>query len=249
MSKGKKRLRFMGYNLTKPQHNTIVSLIEMTAGRYGVHKKDFRSEGEFMAVIERLTGLYRSPLENLIEAAVRISKSVRSEGLEWRNAKMADVTSEEVHAILASAPKVKIRKATSLKRAFASSKSVVGRPSVSMKDAFYKSWEWRTLRMEVLKEHGRACQCCGAAPGMKDASGDPVRICVDHIKPLSKFWELRLDQSNLQILCDECNQGKGNWDQTDFRKPDEPDEWICADDGIDPALIHQLTDLTTGKLQ
>lgn len=123
------------------------------------------------------------------------------------------------------------------------------KPDAAMKDAFYKSWEWRTLRMEVIKEHGRACQCCGAAPGMRDAAGDPVRICVDHIKPLSKFWELRLDRSNLQILCDECNQGKGNWDQTDFRKPDAPDEWIIEDDGIDEALIHQLTDFGTGKLQ
>lgn len=125
----------------------------------------------------------------------------------------------------------------------------VSAPNSASKDAFYKSWEWRTLRMEVIKEFGRECQCCGAAPGMKTASGDPVRICVDHIKPLSKFWELRLVRSNLQILCDECNQGKGNWDQTDFRKPEAPDEWIIEDDGIDESLIHQLTDFTTGKLQ
>jgi 5-methylcytosine-specific restriction endonuclease McrA len=125
----------------------------------------------------------------------------------------------------------------------------VSAPNTASKEAFYKSWEWRTLRMEVLKEHGRACQCCGAAPGMKAASGDPVRICVDHIKPLSKFWEMRLDRSNLQILCDECNQGKGNWDQTDFRTPVAPDEWIVEDDGIDDALIHQLTDPGTGRLQ
>lgn len=122
-------------------------------------------------------------------------------------------------------------------------------PTVSTKDQFYKSWEWRTLRMEVLKEHGRACQCCGAEPGMKTASGDPVRICVDHIKPLSKFWHLRLDRTNLQVLCDECNQGKGAWDQTDFRKPEAPDEWIIEDDGIDQAILHQLTDPTTGRLQ
>lgn len=122
-------------------------------------------------------------------------------------------------------------------------------PSVSTKDQFYKSWEWRTLRMEVLKEHGRACQCCGAEPGMKESSGDPVRICVDHIKPLSKFWHLRLDRTNLQVLCDECNQGKGAWDQTDFRKPEVPDEWVVEDDEISPAIIHQLTDPTTGRLQ
>lgn len=103
--------------------------------------------------------------------------------------------------------------------------------------------------MEVLKEHGRACQCCGAEPGMKTASGDPVRICVDHIKPLSKFWNLRLDRTNLQVLCDECNQGKGAWDQTDFRKPEVPDEWIIEGAEVNQAILHQLTDPTTGRLQ
>lgn len=89
-----------------------------------------------------------------------------------------------------------------------------------VKNAFYKSWEWRTLRMEVLKEHGRRCQCCGATPDAKTVNGRNVTIVVDHIKPLSRFWHLRLTKSNLQVLCDECNQGKGNWDETDYR-PDE----------------------------
>lgn len=114
-------------------------------------------------------------------------------------------------------------------------------PAASTKEEFYKSWQWRTLRMEVLKEHGRACQCCGAEPGMKDAAGDPVRICVDHIKPLSKFWHLRLDRKNLQVLCDECNQGKGNWDQTDFRPVAAPDEWIVEGDDVDQAILNQLS--------
>lgn len=90
-------------------------------------------------------------------------------------------------------------------------------PSVERKNEFYKSWEWRTLRMEVLKERGRTCECCGATPADKTPSGEKVRIVVDHIKPISLFWNLRLTKSNLQVLCDECNQGKGNWDQTDYR--------------------------------
>lgn len=113
-------------------------------------------------------------------------------------------------------------------------------PSVSSKEQFYKSWEWRTIRMEVLTQHGRACQCCGAEPGMKTAAGEPVRICVDHIKPLSKFWHLRLDRTNLQVLCDECNQGKGAWDQTDFRKPEAPDEWVIEDAEISHAIAAAL---------
>lgn len=90
-------------------------------------------------------------------------------------------------------------------------------PAFRRKDNFYRSWEWRTLRMEVLREFGAACQCCGAKRGDLAMDGQPVRICVDHIKPLAKHWELRLERSNLQVLCDECNQGKGAWDETDYR--------------------------------
>lgn len=121
-------------------------------------------------------------------------------------------------------------------------------PAFSEKDQFYKSWEWRKLRMQVLKLQGRTCQCCGATPKDRDMGGNPVKIVVDHIKPISKFWGLRLRRDNLQVLCDECNQGKGNWDETDFR-PSAPDEWVTTDEDLDPALVHQLTDHTTGRLQ
>lgn len=79
-------------------------------------------------------------------------------------------------------------------------------------DAFLEGYEWRRLRMEVLKEQGARCQCCGATPK------DGVRMHVDHIKPRRKFPELALEKSNLQVLCEVCNHGKGNWDQTDWRK-------------------------------
>lgn len=88
---------------------------------------------------------------------------------------------------------------------------------VTGKDLFYKSWEWRTLRMQVLKESDGRCQCCGAGRNDLAMSGEPVRLCVDHIKPISRYWSLRLEKTNLQILCDECNQGKGAWDETDWR--------------------------------
>lgn len=85
------------------------------------------------------------------------------------------------------------------------------------KAEFYQSWEWRTLRVKVLQQYGARCMCCGATPGHETVGGEPVMIVVDHIKPLSKRWDLRLDRSNLQVLCQECNQGKGAWDETDFR--------------------------------
>ena len=78
-------------------------------------------------------------------------------------------------------------------------------------DAFLASYEWRRARMQALKTHGPRCQCCGATP----ATG--ATINVDHIKPRRLFPHLALEQSNLQILCQECNHGKGNWDMTDWR--------------------------------
>lgn len=86
-------------------------------------------------------------------------------------------------------------------------------------DAFLLSAEWRRLRMLVITKRGARCECCGASP--KD--GVTV-INVDHIKPRRLFPQLALVESNLQILCAVCNHGKGNWDQTDWRRdaPVEP---------------------------
>ncbi len=79
------------------------------------------------------------------------------------------------------------------------------------KDLFLFSYEWRKLRMQALKKHGAKCQCCGASP----ATGAVMN--VDHIKPRKTHPELALDINNLQVLCHECNHGKGNWDMTDWR--------------------------------
>jgi 5-methylcytosine-specific restriction endonuclease McrA len=80
-------------------------------------------------------------------------------------------------------------------------------------DEFLASFQWRRLRMEVLKERGRRCECCGATP-----SDGVTVVHVDHIKPRKLHPELALEKSNLQILCATCNHGKGNWDQTDWRE-------------------------------
>lgn len=79
-------------------------------------------------------------------------------------------------------------------------------------DAFLQSFEWRRVRMLAIKRYGNRCQCCGASP----QSG--ATINVDHIKPRKLFPNLALSLDNLQILCHECNHGKGNWDMTDWRK-------------------------------
>jgi len=78
-------------------------------------------------------------------------------------------------------------------------------------DEFLRSFEWRKVRMQALKKYGPKCMCCGATP----ATGAVMN--VDHIKPRKLFPSLALDVSNLQILCHDCNHGKGNWDTTDWR--------------------------------
>jgi len=81
--------------------------------------------------------------------------------------------------------------------------------------AFLQSYEWKKVRMEALIRYGRRCACCGASP----ESGAVMN--VDHIKPRRKYPHLALDLNNLQVLCGDCNFGKGNWNETDWRS-DEP---------------------------
>ena len=76
---------------------------------------------------------------------------------------------------------------------------------------FYKSQAWKEARYAVLRRDAGACSCCGAR------ASDGVRLHVDHIKPRSKYPELQLDITNLQILCEDCNFGKSNYYNDDWR--------------------------------
>jgi len=78
-------------------------------------------------------------------------------------------------------------------------------------DGFYLTHAWRSMRYEVLRERGARCEACGAT------ARDGCAIHVDHIKPRSKYPELELAKSNLQVLCEACNLGKMNYDETDWR--------------------------------
>lgn len=102
------------------------------------------------------------------------------------------------------------------------------RKSFAQSDSFLESYEWRRVRMVVLKKYGSRCQCCGATPS------DGVRIHVDHIKPRKKYPELALDENNLQVLCEVCNHGKGNWDQTDWRSE------AAANDSLEAQHIRSI---------
>jgi 5-methylcytosine-specific restriction endonuclease McrA len=76
---------------------------------------------------------------------------------------------------------------------------------------FYNSKQWKELRYTALRMSEGRCQICGAT------AQDGVRIHVDHIKPRSKYPELELDLDNLQVACEDCNYGKMNYDEFNFK--------------------------------
>ena len=79
------------------------------------------------------------------------------------------------------------------------------------------TWDYRmleddpvpdSLRYRVLKNSNGRCSLCGATK-------KETTLHIDHIKPRSKGGSN--EESNLQVLCLECNLGKSNKDSTDFR--------------------------------
>jgi hypothetical protein len=78
-------------------------------------------------------------------------------------------------------------------------------------DGFYESRQWLELRYRVLQKAGGSCKLCGC----RGSSENPIQ--VDHIEPRSLRPELALVESNLQVLCKNCNMGKSNKDNTDWR--------------------------------
>ena len=81
-------------------------------------------------------------------------------------------------------------------------------------DAFYRSYRWRRLRTDALEDNRErygalTCECC--------LTGATERWHVDHIRPRSTHPELALEPANLQVLCADCNLGKGTRYATDWR--------------------------------
>jgi hypothetical protein len=79
---------------------------------------------------------------------------------------------------------------------------------------FYNSRGWKRCRYGFLREWRSlcdpVCMCCRVSEQTK-------LLNVDRILPLKNNWFLRYDWNNLQVLCEDCNIGKGSTDTTDFR--------------------------------
>jgi 5-methylcytosine-specific restriction endonuclease McrA len=79
---------------------------------------------------------------------------------------------------------------------------------------FYRSHEWRSCRREFLKNNlSRECSYCKIE---LNEEIEDRKLNVDHIKPLKYYWDLRIDHSNLQIVCHACNKMKGS-----FKNPEQ----------------------------
>lgn len=76
---------------------------------------------------------------------------------------------------------------------------------------FYASKKWKELRYIALEQSDGKCCLCGTPAGYG------VILHVDHIKPRSRFPEHQYDLDNLQVVCSECNIGKSNYDDRDWR--------------------------------
>lgn len=79
-------------------------------------------------------------------------------------------------------------------------------------EQFYNSQKWKELRYIALKDSQGKCCLCGSM------ARDGVELHVDHIQPRSLFPELQYSLGNLQVLCSDCNTGKSNYDDTDWKK-------------------------------
>jgi len=66
---------------------------------------------------------------------------------------------------------------------------------------FYKTKEWVQFRARMIKTFEPICSLCH-----KDVYGSDITL--DHIMPASKYPELRLEPTNMRVLCRSCNGRK-----------------------------------------
>jgi 5-methylcytosine-specific restriction endonuclease McrA len=102
---------------------------------------------------------------------------------------------------------------------------------------FYMSDDWRKLRYRVIRKYKATCMACG-----RNYKEHAVVIHVDHIKPRSKYPKLELDFNNMQVLCECCNLGKSNTDETDWRPDNVKNDLLNNKIDIEITLDDELMD-------
>ncbi len=70
---------------------------------------------------------------------------------------------------------------------------------------FYKSKQWRDMRLQALQRDKFECQRCNGSFGSNDEVKLTTATEVHHIKPIKEFPELCLALSNLVSLCHRCH--------------------------------------------
>lgn len=70
----------------------------------------------------------------------------------------------------------------------------------------------RKNRYRALKKSNGKCALCGRG------ASDGIVLEVDHIEPIKVAPHRVNDETNLQVLCAECNDGKSWHDSTDWRQ-------------------------------
>ena len=66
---------------------------------------------------------------------------------------------------------------------------------------FYNSKQWRK-KSELYKLKNPICEKCNSKGIVRKAD------ITDHVQELKDRWDLRLDESNLQSLCNSCHNAK-----------------------------------------
>jgi 5-methylcytosine-specific restriction endonuclease McrA len=79
---------------------------------------------------------------------------------------------------------------------------------------FYSSFAWRKVRYQFLRQQPRPLRCSAC----NRSAADGITLCVDHVKSVKLYPQLRLDIANLQVLCRACNTGKGSEFTDDWRQ-------------------------------
>lgn len=70
---------------------------------------------------------------------------------------------------------------------------------------FYNSKAWRTKRLEILERDNYECQECKANGKLTIANDKSAKLNVHHIKELTDYPELALEDDNLITVCVSCH--------------------------------------------